>query len=237
MTVQHWLGGTLLGFDTETTGVDTSTDRIVTAALVLRTPQETLVRTWLINPGVPIPVEASDIHGVTTEHAVQFGDAPEKALDEIATEIAQHLALNHPVVAFNASFDISILKAELERHGLPTLEERLGKEVSPVIDPLVLDRALERYRKGPRKLVDLCKVYGVVDTGILHTADADVVATLDVLAAMMDRYPDTASMSLEQLHLYQEGAHSRWAKSFNSYLQSQGKQGDVPTEWLVRPQV
>lgn len=232
---QQWLAGTLLGFDTETTGVDTSTDRIVTAALVLRTPQETLVRTWLINPGVPIPVEASDIHGVTTEHAQEFGSAPEQALDEIAAEISQHLLANHPVVAFNASFDVSILKAELERHQLPTIEERIGRAVSPVIDPLVLDRALDRYRKGPRKLVDLCKVYGVEDTGILHTADADVVATLDVLAGMMDRYPDTSAMALDELHLYQEGAHSRWAKNFNSYLVSQGKQGDVPTEWLARP--
>lgn len=231
---QHWVSGTFLGFDTETTGVDTSADRIVTAAIVLRTPAETLVRTWLINPGVPIPEAAAAIHGVTTEHAQQFGVEPAVALNEIASVIAEHLQADHPLVAFNASFDISILENELQRNGLPTVVERLGHTFAPVIDPLVLDRALDRYRKGSRKLGDLCEFYAVEETGTFHTADADVIATLDVMAKIFQKYSNVGEMSLKELHTYQEGAHSRWAKNFNSYLASRGKPADVEEEWLVR---
>lgn len=237
MTQQDWVQGTFLGFDTETTGVNTAQDRIVTAAIVLRTPQQTLVRTWLINPGVPIPVEASDIHGVTTEHAVEFGVAPETALEEIASVIAEHLLAEHPLVAFNASFDVSILEHELIRHGLPTIEQRIARDFCPVIDPLVLDRALDRYRKGSRKLGDLCVIYEVSETGTFHTADADVIATLDVLEKMIKKYSNVAEMTLRELHTYQDGAHSRWAKNFNSYLASKGKPADVETEWLARSTV
>jgi DNA polymerase III subunit epsilon len=146
-----WTTGPLLGFDTETTGVDVTHDRIVTAALVRRVPGEsTEVRTWLIDPGVPIPAEAAAIHGITTEHAVAHGEAPGPALDEIAALIAADLAIGVPVVAFNAAFDLSLLDAELARHALPTLGERLGRAVTPVIDPLVLDRSLDRFRKGKR---------------------------------------------------------------------------------------
>lgn len=234
MTQQAWTQGTFLGFDTETTGVDTDQDRIVTAAIVLRTPLETLVRTWLINPGVPIPEGAAAIHGVTTEHAQAYGAEPSVALEEIAQIVAEHLAAQHPLVAFNASFDVSILETELLRHGLPTIEQRLQRSFSPIIDPLVLDRALDRYRKGPRKLSDMCEFYGVEETGSFHTADADVIATLDVMAKILTQYSNVASMTLAELHTYQEGAHSRWAKGLNSYLVKQGKPGDVETEWPMR---
>ncbi len=232
MAQQDWVNGTFLGFDTETTGVNTAADRIVTAAIVLRTPQETLVRTWLIDPGVPIPAEAAAIHGVTTEHAQAYGVSPQQGLEEIAQVIAEHLAVDHPLVAFNASFDIAILNTELARHGLPTIEERIGRAFSPVIDPLVLDRALDRYRKGSRKLGDLCAFYEVQETGTFHTADADVIATLDVLAKLLERYSNVSTMTLKELHTYQEGAHSRWAKNFNSYLASKGRTADVDEHWL-----
>jgi len=231
-----WTSGPFLGFDTETTGVNTSTDRIVTAAIVMRSAGETTVRTWLIDPGVPIPEEAAAIHGISTEHAREFGQQPAQALEEIAAIIAAHLSGHNPLVAFNATFDISLLEAELARHGLATVEERLGADFGPVIDPLVLDRALDRWRKGKRKLADLCGVYAIGETGILHTADADVIATLDVLAAMAQKFPEITRMSLAELHTYQGTAHSRWAHSFNEYLQRQGKSADVETQWLQRAQ-
>ncbi len=227
-----WTSGPLLGFDTETTGVATDTDRIVTAAIVMRSGSQTTVRTWLIDPGVPIPVEASNIHGVTTEHAREFGQQPAVALEEIAQVIAAHLASGHPLVAFNATFDVSILEAELSRYGLPTVESRIARTFSPVIDPLVLDRALDRYRKGKRKLIDLCQIYGVEETGTFHTADADVIATLDLLAKMAQRYPELAARELDVLHTYQAQAHKSWAENFNAFLSRQGRPADVSTQWL-----
>ena len=228
-----WTTRPLLGFDTETTGVDVHNDRIVTAALVRRVPGEsTEVRTWLIDPGIPIPAEAAAIHGISTEHAVEHGEAPGPALEEIASLIAADLALGVPVVAFNAAFDLSLLDAELTRHGLPTLGERLGRAVTPVIDPLVLDRSLDRYRKGKRKLGDLCAHYGVFDGGNLHTADVDVLATLDVLEAMTRTFPEIVDQDLDALHRHQITAHRAWAENFNSWRQQQGYVGaGASTAW------
>ena len=230
-----WVQGPFLGFDTETTGVSTSQDRIVTAALVHRHPLlGTTVQTWLIDPGVEIPEGAAAIHGITTEHARAYGQQPAEALEEIAAQIAQALAEGTPLVAFNATFDVCILDAELRRHGLPTLADRLGREVAGVIDPLVLDRAVDRFRKGKRKLVDLCDVYGVHEAGDLHTADVDVIATLDVLEAMARRHPSLGELDLPGLHAFQVDAHRTWATSFNEWRTRQGFNGPgAGVEWLV----
>ena len=221
-----WAERPVLGFDTETTGVSVADDRIVTAALVLRGPAgPDEVHTWLIDPGIEIPPNAAAIHGITTEYARAHGRPPATALAEIAGLLASALSAGVPVVAYNAAFDLTILEAELQRHGLPTLTERLGHEVSPVIDPLVLDRHVDRYRRGKRKLVDLCAVYGVDDSDGLHTAEVDVIATLDVLSAMVRRHPDLALMELTALHTAQAEAHRAWAENFNAWRLSRGLDG------------
>ena len=234
-TTSSWAQGAFLGFDTETTGVSTSEDRIVTAALVLRDPATgTTVDTWLIDPGIEIPQGASDVHGISTAHAREFGVVPAGALEEIAVRLAEAFTAGIPVVAFNATFDVSILESELARNGLPTLRERLGRDLVGVIDPLVLDRAVDRYRKGKRKLIDMCGVYGLDGDLDLHTAEVDVLATLDVLAAILTRYPDLAAMSLPELHAYQLAAHRTWATGFNQWRERQGLEGPGAGEaWLV----
>jgi DNA polymerase-3 subunit epsilon len=230
-----WIDGPLLGFDTETTGVDVDSDRIVTAALVRRDATGTHVRTWLLDPGVAIPAGATAIHGITTEHARAHGEPAALALDEIAVVIAGAIEAGVPVVAFNASFDLSILAADLRRHGLATVSERLGRAVVPVIDPLVLDRSEDRYRPGKRKLVDLCGLYQIADGGRLHTADVDVIATLDVLSAIVEKYPHLGALELARLHAYQELAHRAWAQGFNAWRESKGLTGPgAELTWPVR---
>ena len=233
-----WNDGPLLGFDTETTGLDVDRDRIVTAALVRRDAAGTHVRTWLLNPGVEIPEPAAAIHGVSTEHAKAHGMPPKVALDEIAAELAEAFRAGVPVVAYNAAFDLCLLDAELRRHRLPTLPDRLLGAARPVIDPLVLDRAEDREREGKRKLVDLCGVYEVVESGDLHNADVDVVATLDVLERIVGRFPHLADLDLDTLHEYQVTAHRAWAESFNAWRTEKGLDGPgaEPT-WPAREPV
>jgi DNA polymerase-3 subunit epsilon len=212
-----WAAGPLLGFDTETTGLDVAADRVVTAALVLRMPGvRTEVRTWLVDPGVDIPAEAAAIHGITTEHARERGRPPAEALEEIAAELVRHVRRGVPLVAYNASFDLSLLDAELARHGLATVPERLGRPVAPVLDPLVIDRWQDAGREGKRRLGDLCALYGVVGDGDLHAADVDALATLDVLAALLSRYPHLRATALEALHAAQAGVHRTWAESVSA---------------------
>ena len=144
-----WLDDPMVGFDTETTGVATASDRIVTAALITRTGDgPPSVRTWLIDPGIPIPAAASEVHGISTEKARAEGLQPADALAEIAGLLASALGAGIPVVGFNVQYDLSILEAELARNSLPTLAERLGGTIRPVVDPLVLDRHLDRWRRG-----------------------------------------------------------------------------------------
>ena len=104
-----WPLGPLLGFDTETTGVDPSGDRLVTAALVWRAePQADGVRpqsvtTWLADPGMEIPEAASAVHGVTTERARTEGRPVTEVLAEVSEHLVAAMAAGTPVVAFNAS--------------------------------------------------------------------------------------------------------------------------------------
>lgn len=230
-----WLDQTMVGFDTETTGVSVDTDRIVTAAVITRDSAGAVqARTWLINPGVEIPARATEVHGITTERAQADGADPTVALEEIAQVLAQALRAGHPVVAFNASYDLSILESELARYSLPSLASRLDTpDIRPVVDPLVLDRLVDRYRKGPRKLINMCATYGVeVNSADLHAADADVLATLDVVQAMARAYPTLAEVTLSDLHDQQIEAHRAWAANFRSWLISQGRTADLPsTSW------
>jgi DNA polymerase-3 subunit epsilon len=116
-----------------------------------------------------------------------------------------------PIVAFNASFDLDLLDAELGRHGLPTVRDRLGREAAPLLDPLVLDRYVAPGRAGPRRLVDLCDHYGVASAGRLHTADVDVVATLDLLDALVRTFPELGGVDAATVHEYQVTARREWA--------------------------
>lgn len=223
----------MVGFDTETTGVSPTTDRIVTAALIRREGDAVAARTWLIDPGVEIPARATEVHGITTAQARAEGVAPEGALEEIATALADALAEGTPVVGFNVQYDLTILDAELARHGLRTLSQRLPGGVKPIIDPLVLDRHLDRYRKGPRKLIDMCRIYVVpVVADDLHAADADVLATLDLVHAIAQRYPTVRDVALTDLHDQQAAAHRTWALHFAAWLTSKGTTDDLPRpEW------
>jgi DNA polymerase-3 subunit epsilon len=221
-----------LGFDTETTGVRVEADRIVTTALVARAADGSVTeRTWLIDPGVEIPPPAQAVHGITTEYAREHGAAPEVALEEIATALVAGLAAGVPVLAFNASYDLRIIEADLARHGLATLADRLGRPVAPVIDPLVIDRGVDRYRRGKRKLADLMSVYRVAPSDHLHDALEDVRQAIAVFDAMAGAYPELDAMDLAGLHAWQAAKHKEWAINFNDYLARQGKVGDVDPTW------
>ncbi|WP_084126056.1 exonuclease domain-containing protein [Demequina sp. NBRC 110054] len=231
-----WLDETMVGFDTETTGVSTANDRIVTAAIITRRAgEEPVTRTWLVNPGVEIPARAIEVHGITNEQARAEGMDPKVALEEIAAALAAALSAGTPVVGFNVQYDLSILESELARHGLPSLASRLSNGIRPVIDPLVIDRFLDRYRKGSRKLIDMCRIYAVpVVADDLHAADADVLATLDLLPAMAQLHPSLHTVALDDLHDQQIEAHRLWATRFAAFLKSKGTTDDLPSPlWPV----
>lgn len=235
----NWHRGPFTAFDLETTGVDTENDRAVTAAIIEIDPtREPRVRNrdWLINPGVEIPQGAIDVHGITNERAQKEGAAPEVALNEIAALICAAFQAGRPVVAMNAAFDLTMLDRELIRYGLGGLGERLGgyDEIRPVLDPFVIDRAVDKYRRGKRTLTALCSHYGVplIDA---HTAGADALAGCRVLWQIAVKYPKVGGVSVEELHGLQIAWHAERQRDFAAYRESIGEPlTDISTEWPIR---
>lgn len=204
-------------WDTETTGTNVHEDRIVTAAFIARTAgREDRVITWVINPGVPIPAEVAELHGYDDARVQAEGVAPKDALNEIADHLTAALVRRMPLVAYNQSFDWSILHYELLRYGLPTVEERLGCDAVTLIDPLVIDKQYDRYVKGKnqRKLEPTAKRYGVVVTD-WHEAKADAEAALLIAEAQFAKYPRLSNYSPQALF----SAQQRWRAEHQASLE------------------
>lgn len=214
-----WYRQRLTGFDLETTGTDIETDRIVTAALVTLAPDDTtpVVLRWLLDPGVPIPLEACAIHGISTEQARAQGIPAGEGIDRIAEAVAAVLRAGGPLVVMNARYDLSLLDRECRRHGVAPLTERLGEDPAPVIDPLVLDKHADRYRRGRRNLHGLCAHYGVA-AGAAHEAGADAVAAARVARRIGRAHPAIGQADPHALHRLQIDAAADQAASYELYL-------------------
>lgn len=231
-----WHLGRLCGFDLETTGVDVETDRIVTACVVqLGGGRDTEPTTWLADPGVEIPEEAAAVHGVTTERARAEGAPAGQVIEQITAALVQTARDGTPIVAMNASFDLTMLDRECARYGVKSL---WADAIPMVIDPRVLDKAVDRYRRGGRTLTDLCTHYGVRLDGA-HSADADAIAACRVAWRIAQRYPQIGEMPLEDLHEQQVQWAAEQAESLADYFRrTPGKehQADgVRGEWPLVP--
>ena len=199
-----WWRGRLCALDLETTGPDAHHDRLVSAAVVWvggGVPTET--QCWLARPTVPIPPDAAAVHGISDELAQEQGRDPAAVVGEVADALRAGWALGLPVVAFNASFDLTVLAAELERHGLAPLT------LGPVIDPWVLDRHFDPERAESRRLNLVCRQYRVrLDNH--HRADADALAAAELACAVAEAFPALRGLGLQEL----PSAQARWRTAF-----------------------
>jgi len=224
------------GWDTETTSTDPTEARIVTAAIVGRgggNPDR--VQTWLINPGVPIPPETTAIHGIDDAKAQAEGEDPATGLDVIASTLATCLAHGMPLVAFNTSYDWSVLHYELLRHGLPTMADRLGgKPPYSLLDALVLDKQADRYRKGSRKLKAVAAHYGV-HLENWHNAEADALAALGITDALYERYPRLDGYDPQRLFLAQQAWREEQQRGLQAYFRRTDPDAYCAPEWPLVP--
>ncbi|KLI98819.1 exonuclease domain-containing protein [Streptomyces albidoflavus] len=223
-----WHRELLIGFDLETTGTDPREARIVTAAVIeVADGERRGHRTWLADPGIPIPAGATAVHGITDARAAAEGSPPDRVADAVAEALTGYWRAGVPVVAYNAPFDLTLLAAELRRHRLPSLAERLGgAPVGPVIDPLTVDRAVDRYRKGSRRLSAVCAEYGVALEDA-HDASADALAAARLARAIALRHPKVAALGPAALHERQIAWAAERAADFQAYLRRQGERGAV----------
>ncbi|MBV1958079.1 exonuclease domain-containing protein [Streptomyces albidoflavus] len=223
-----WHRELLIGFDLETTGTDPREARIVTAAVIeVADGERRGHRTWLADPGIPIPAGATAVHGITDARAAAEGSPPDRVADAVAEALTGYWRAGVPVVAYNAPFDLTLLAAELRRHRLPSLAERLGgAPVGPVIDPLTVDRAVDRYRKGSRRLSAVCAEYGVA-LEEAHDASADALAAARLARAIALRHSKVAALGPAALHERQIAWAAERAADFQAYLRRKGERGAV----------
>ncbi|MFE5771411.1 3'-5' exonuclease [Streptomyces sp. NPDC056485] len=233
-----WHTGRLTGFDLETTGVDVEEDRVVTACVVhCGGGEDTQSRMWLADPGVEIPEGAAKVHGINTEQARAEGAPAATVVAEIVTELAEAVNGGQPLVIMNAAYDLTLLDREARRHGITPLAELVGDRLL-VLDPRVLDKQVDKFRRGGRKLEDLCRTYRVALDGA-HSADADALAACRVVWRMGQSFPDMTRATPAELHALQTGWAREQAESLASYFRrTPGKESwadGVRTEWPLIP--
>jgi DNA polymerase-3 subunit epsilon len=210
MTWHHELGV----FDLETTGIDVETARIVTAHVGLLDADGNVVhrRDWLLDPGVEIPAEATAVHGITTEQARELGMDPARGVAAIVAQLRSLFDRGIPVVAYNAPYDFTLLDREANRHGIPPLVSP-----GPIIDPLVIDKAVDKYRRGKRTLTVTATHYGV-DLLEAHDAGADAIAAGRVAQALARMHADVLAVEAAELHRRQVDWCSEQAADFQEYM-------------------
>lgn len=221
----------MVGFDTETTGVDPATARIITATATVHDGNGTSSQHWLIDPGIPIPPAATAVHGITDQMVAKGGMEPADALTEILAALEKASSEGKPLVIMNARYDLQILEAELDRitsgHAI-----ELALSIPPVIDPLVLDRYWDPYRKGSRTLTALAHHYGVRDSmDGAHSSDWDAETAVLVARAILEKFG--ANMTPDELHHKQEIWGRDQAISLREYWKTRGNERwkTVQIEW------
>lgn len=224
--------GRIVSFDLETTGVDVDTSRIVSACIaILDDAGEVVVRwDWLADPGIEIPDGAARVHGITTEQARKHGRPAAVVVGEIAQALRVATALDMPVVVYNAPYDLTLLDRECRRNGVPVLED-----IGPIIDPLVLDKAVDRYRRGKRTLEATAALYGV-ELSDAHDAGSDAIAAGRVAQALVRAYPEELDIPTVELHYRQRTWYREQAERFQDYIRAEkGDHGyEASTAWPVR---
>ena len=163
-------------FDLETTGINIAKDRIVEISILKVFPngnKET--KTRLVNPEMEIPKESSDIHGITNEKVVS-----EPTFKELASEI-NTMIKGCDLAGFNSNrFDIPLLAEEMLRVGLDF----------DMINRVAIDVQVIFHKKEQRTLGAGYKFYCGKDLENAHSAEADTLATYEILLAQLDKYED-----------------------------------------------
>ena len=174
-------------FDLETTGVNIGTDRIVEISILKIFPNGNKEsKTWLVNPEVEIPKNASDIHGITNEKVVT-----EPTFKELAPKVSEMIT-GCDLAGFNSNrFDIPLLAEELMRAGIDfDMKDRKAIDVQVIF-----------HKKEQRTLSAGYQFYCGKELEGAHGAEADTNATYEILLAQIDKYEDIGN-SVEALSDY-----------------------------------
>jgi DNA polymerase-3 subunit epsilon len=163
-------------FDLETTGINIAKDRIVEISILKVFPNGNKEsKTWLVNPQIEIPKEASDIHGITNEKVVT-----EPTFNELAQQVSK-LIEGCDLAGYNSNrFDIPLLAEEMLRANINfNMKNRVAIDVQVIF-----------HKKEERTLSAGYQFYCGKSLDNAHSAEADTLATYEILKAQLDKYDD-----------------------------------------------
>ena len=183
MNLELKLDRPLVVFDIESTGVNARQDRIIELAAIRVNPDGTEEeKCWLLNPGVPIPAETTEIHGITDEIVKNCPTFADKAAE------IEAFFKDCDLSGFNCDrFDVPCLEQEFSRVGLNfNAGARRHVDVQRIY-----------HKMEPRDLSAAVRFYCGRDHAGAHGAEADTRATLDVLKAQLVKYPDLPKTTAE----------------------------------------
>ncbi|MBR6018110.1 MAG: 3'-5' exonuclease [Paludibacteraceae bacterium] len=180
----------LVFFDLETTGINIGTDRIVEISYYKVFPNGNAEgKTLRVNPGMPIPAEATAVHGITDE---DVRDCPR--FEQIAPEIAAVIE-DSDLAGYNSNFfDVPLLAEEMLR-----AKVNIDLKQKKLVDAFAIFKKQE-----PRNLTAAYKFYCGKNLDDAHSAQADTMATYEVLMAQLERYEDVPD-TVEALDEYTRG--------------------------------
>jgi DNA polymerase-3 subunit epsilon len=163
-------------FDLETTGIDVARDRIVEISIFKVYPNGNKEsKTWLVNPTILIPPQTTAVHGITNEKV-----ANEPTFKELASQV-HNMIKDSDLAGFNSDrFDIPLLAEELLRAEVDfDMKNRVSVDVQTIF-----------HKKEERTLSAALKFYCGTNLENAHSAEADTMATYEILKAQLDRYDD-----------------------------------------------
>jgi DNA polymerase III subunit epsilon len=186
----------LIFFDCETTGTDVSKDRIIEISLLKLYPDNREeLKTFRINPGIPIPPEATAIHGIADT------DVADKPSFSALSEILLGILSNSDLCGYNLlKFDFPLLRMEFARNNIEFNTTGIN-----LIDPMRIF-----MKNEPRDLTAALKFYCNESLTDAHSAEVDTVATKKILLAQIKKYDDVPS-TVSELSAYSTEGQKHFA--------------------------
>lgn len=246
----NWRDDPMVAFDLESSGVDTDVARVVSSCVALipkdmgdgngRKPK---IFSRVVNPGIEVPQEAIDVHGLTNEYLRTHGVEPAVAIQEAVGLLRLAVERGIPIVGQNIRYDLTLLDREARRYGVRPVAET-PEQLRPCIDSYVIDKRADPYRKGKRRLENLCEVWDVKVDGAAHDSTVDALAAARVVFKMargpIPRAPsdrpyktpqlDIGAMKLSDLHDEQVIWAADQAKSLATYFKRLASMAATPAE-------
>jgi DNA polymerase-3 subunit epsilon len=259
-----WHLGRMVALDFEASDKVPETARIVTCALIqLGGGQAADKKTWLLDPGVEQNPEAVAVHKVTDAYAKEFGTPAEQGVTEIAQAVGYVVRAGLPLVGHNlGGYDLNLLDAECERHGLGSLAAVCGRPLTRVIDTMTIDRHVVPFRsrvsatQGAYQMRTTAETYEIGwDEAKAHGAEYDAMASARVAWWMgeiahrpaadrpawvralryRDHFDDLAGLSLDELFDRQQVWHAQWAAGYEAHLRkSSNPDAVIDRSWPLK---